>query len=264
VPSAEAQYWLAMALDLQGRATDAVLAFERLFADPGHTGLGDALLVPARQRFELLKKIPATVLLSVTPTDAVVEIDGVAQAGGAPYTLKLVGGKHALRVTRDGHAPLETELEVAPAQSLEQAIELTAVAPAPATDTSLGTAGGADTTAAAPSKPRSKVPAYVTLGVAGASAALGTLFGVQALGAKSDFDDSPTAANADSVERNALIADMAWGVALTLGITGIVLLTSDEPAEETAEKVRQIARNRVQVAPYVSSEGGGARARVTF
>ncbi len=263
--SATAQYWLAMALDLQGRAADAVVAFETLFASPDHQQLGEDLLDPARKRFELLKKIPATVLLQVTPTDAIVEVDGVQQQGAAPFTLKLSAGKHALKVSKEGFEPLETELEVAAAASVEQAVELVAapIAPPP-----VAAAPPAAAAPAPPPEPRSKVPAYVTLGVAGVSAVLGTVFGVQALGAKSDFDDNPTAKNADDVERNALISDMAWGIALTLGITGVVLLTSDEPApaEQVSNKKRrrQVAGGDVLVAPYVTPSGGGAAARVTF
>jgi hypothetical protein len=114
------------------------------------------------------------------------------------------------------------------------------------------------------------VPAYVTLGIAGASAVVGTIFGVQALSSKSDFDDTPTTELADDTERNALIADMAFGVAITLGVTGVVLLTSDEdPAPATAQNVRlkrapEKRAGEVNLRPYAGPKGGGASARVTF
>ena len=107
------------------------------------------------------------------------------------------------------------------------------------------------------------VPAYVTLGIATGAAAVGTVFGIKALGAKKDFDDHPTTSKADEVERNALIADMAFGVAVTLGITGIVLLTtSDEDA--TQQQAARLEKPQWQLSPYVSPTGGGAAARVTF
>src|SRR5262249_10496563 len=115
---------------------------------------------------------------------------------------------------------------------------------------------------------RSKVPAYVTLGIAGASAVVGTFFGIKALGAKSDFNSTPTTDNADKVERNALISDMAFGVAITLGVTGIVLLTSggDEPAaKEGARRPRYMAQKpHFNVAPFATPHGGGAAAKLTF
>jgi hypothetical protein len=104
----------------------------------------------------------------------------------------------------------------------------------------------------------------VTLGIAGAGAVVGTIFGIQALGAMNDFDDDPTSEKADDVERNALIADMAFGVAITLGVTGIVLLTSGDQPAEAAQHVPLTAKAKLEVAPYVSPEGGGAAARLTF
>lgn len=111
------------------------------------------------------------------------------------------------------------------------------------------------------------VPAYVTLGIAGAAAVVGTIFGVQALGAKSDFDDNPTTDAADDTERNALIADMAFGVAITLGVTGIVLLTSDDEPPPPSAKAPSRFRNvgtRLDVMPYAGPKSGGAAARLTF
>jgi PEGA domain len=250
-PSASALYWRAMSIDLQGRAADAVVAYEELFANPGHEQLAPNLLDGARQRAEVLNKIPATLLLNVAPADAQVVVDGTLQSGAPPYVLKLTSGRHKLHVTRDGYTALDTEVNVKAAQSTEQTLQLQAKASA------TPEAGGAASPGA--SEPRSKVPAYVTLGVAGVAAGLGTVFGIQALSAQDDFKASPTAATADDVERNALIADMAWGIAITLGITGTVLLTSDEPSDEAPPTARGL-----WVAPYASAEGGGARAKLTF
>ena len=52
---------------------------------------------------------------------------------------------------------------------------------------------------------------------------MGTIFGVMALKSKSDFNENPTTDNADKTDRNALIADMSFAVALTFGVTGAVL-----------------------------------------
>ena len=65
------------------------------------------------------------------------------------------------------------------------------------------------------------------------------------------------------MERNALIADMAFGVAVTLGITGIVLLTTSDE-EATQQQAARLEKPKWQLSPYVSPTGGGAAARVTF
>jgi hypothetical protein len=251
-PSATAQYWLASSLDLKGDAPRAIVAFETLFQNPEHTKLPAEQLDPARQRLDALKQIPATIALKVQPADVQVLIDDVPQPGTSPFSFKLSPGKHKIRVQRDGYEPLETELTVAAAESLEDNVELVKIETAPPPETVK-----APPPEVAPREPRSKIPAYVTLGVAGAGAVVGTIFGIQALSAQSTFEESPTASHADDVERNALIADMAFGVAFTLGITGVVLLTSDEPVDTASAST-------LKVAPYASKSGGGAAAHLTF
>jgi hypothetical protein len=91
---------------------------------------------------------------------------------------------------------------------------------------------------------------------------LGTIFGIQALGAKGDFEDDPTTENADAAERDALIADMSFGVALTFGITGIVLLFTggeEEPAEAEAPQTAKPV-----LVPYGGPNGGGMAATWRF
>ena len=110
------------------------------------------------------------------------------------------------------------------------------------------------------------MPAYVTLGIATGGAIMGTIFGVKALQSKSDFDSKPTTKSADDTERNALIADMAFGVAVTLGVTGIVLLTSsdDTSSPSKAAKLHLPPKGTFRVTPYLGRESGGAAARLTW
>lgn len=111
------------------------------------------------------------------------------------------------------------------------------------------------------------VPAYVTLGLAGAGLVTGTIFGIKALQEKKDYEDMPTTDRADDVERYALVADMSFGIAITLGVTGIVLLTSDAPAEApataSADK-RPLDKSRFSFTPYVGKKSGGAAASYSF
>ena len=111
------------------------------------------------------------------------------------------------------------------------------------------------------------MPAYVTLGIAGAAGVVGSIFGVKALSSKSDFDNTPTTKLADDTERNALIADMAFGGAITLGVTGVVLLTSDdEPSATPTSGLNRSAapRRRHPSAHAVRGGEGGANAKLTF
>ncbi|HMJ11985.1 MAG TPA: PEGA domain-containing protein, partial [Polyangiaceae bacterium] len=169
----------------------------------------------------------------------------------------------------EGHDPKEVEVNVATGEKAEQKVGLTAE-PTELPPANLPppepTPAPAPEEPAPPPEPRSKVPAYVTLGVAGAGAVVGTIFGLKALSAKSDYDDAPTSDRADDVERNALIADMAFGVAITLGVTGVVLLTSSDSSAPASDSARRILprQAKLNVAPYVNQYGGGAAARLRF
>lgn len=255
VPSAAAEYGLAMTLDLEAKPAEACDAFVILFAMADFAALPPDQVRSAQQRFAVLQTIPATVVVTTNTPVAEVEVDGIIQTEKAPLTLRLPSGKHALKATAKDFEPTELELEVKPAEQREVALTLKAVTkPAPAPQP-------ASATEAPPVVEPNPMPAYITLGVAGAAAITGAIFGIQALSAKSTFDKSPTVAHADDVERSALVADMAFGIAFTLGITGVVLLTTDEPADPQSEPKAEAA---LQLTPYVSRSGGGASAQLTW
>jgi hypothetical protein len=118
------------------------------------------------------------------------------------------------------------------------------------------------------------VPAYVTGGLAIVAAGVGTVFGIMTLSDKSDFDKNPTTSTADNGDTHALITDMAFGVALTFGVTSAVLfLTKDEPpatssaAHKPVTAKAQSDKNRhvtVTPTPMVGAHSGGAGLTVRF
>lgn len=271
IPSPHAQYWMALALDKQGKKEGAISAFETLLANPNASKIGDEKMNESKSRLAELKSSSdaagssGELNVMTNPPGASVSVDGEAQPGETPMILKLPPGPHKISVSSPGYESQDLEVDIASGKRVEKNLELKAAdiggaAPAPVPET-----GEPAPEPAEPAKPRSKVPAYVTLGIAGAGAIVGTIFGVKALSAKSKFNDEPTTDHADDVERNALIADMAFGVAITLGVTGIVLLTSgdSEPAKEGKTKSLP-KRAKLQVAPYMSPTGGGAAAHWTF
>ena len=187
--------------------------------------------------------------------------------------LKLAPGAHTISVSDTGYETAELKVDVTAGQRADKNVELkqqeTAPPPAPIPPPETQPAEGQPAPAPVePAKPRSKVPAYVTLGIAGAGAVVGTIFGIKALGAKSDFNKTPTTDNADKVERNALISDMAFGVAITLGVTGVVLLTSggeEQPAAKESRLHKHLPKKaKLDVAPFATPHGGGAAALWTF
>ncbi|HVY29273.1 MAG TPA: PEGA domain-containing protein [Polyangiaceae bacterium] len=267
VPAPQAAYWAAKSIDGQGKIEDAIAAYEKLLADPNISSLGDEKTNDAKQRVTDLKaKLVGEVNLVTTPIGATVSIDGTPQAGETPMIVKLPPGPHKLSLMAPGYEPKDVDIDVKGGEKAEQKLELTAKAPPPPPPPEPVVEAPAPPPPPPPPPPRSKVPAYITLGIAGAGAVVGTIFGIKALGAKNDFDKQPTGTAADDTERNALIADMAFGVAITLGVTGVVLLTSDDStAPAAAAKLEKLPkRAKLVVAPYASPKGGGAGMQYSF
>lgn len=267
IPSPHALYWIAKATDAQNKTEEAIKAYEAFLADPEHEKAGEDKVADAKSRIDALKAtLVGEVNINTTPIGATVSVDGTPQMGETPMILKLSPGTHKIVVSAAGFETKEIDIEVKGGEKLDQKIELVAK-PAPPPEPA-PVAEPPPAPAEPPPPPpekRSKVPAYVTLGIASAGAIVGTIFGIKALNSKSDFDSNPTGSTADETERNALIADMAFGVAITLGVTGIVLLTSsDDAAPKSASLKKLPPRAKINVAPYVHPEGGGAAARITF
>jgi hypothetical protein len=265
IPAPQAEYWRAKSLDGQNKTEEAIAAYEAFLANPNAAKAGDAKVEDAKTRLDALKAtLVAEVVLETAPSPASVTVDGAPQNYEFPLVLKLTPGKHRISVTAQGYLPKDLDLEVKGGDKLTQQVELVKE-PAPAPVVAPPPAPAAPPPPPPPPEPRSLVPAYVTLGIAGAAAVVGTIFGVQALSAKSDFDKTPNTDKADDTERNALIADMAFGVAITLGVTGVVLLTSDdEPPPASAASLPKLKRARLDLIPYGGPKSGGANARLTF
>jgi hypothetical protein len=264
IPTPHAEYWMAAALDKQGKSEEAAAAYAKFLDNPGHAKAGAEKVDDAKKRLEQLKgKSTGELNIITTPAGATVMIDGQPQMGEAPMIVKLAPGKHTVAISSPGYQNIEREIEVKAGekQDLSAELVLDATGEPAAEPTPEPVAPPPDEPPPASSK--SKVPAYVTLGIAGAGALVGTFFGIKALSAKSDFKDKPTTDAADDVERNALIADMAFGVAITLGVTGVVLLTSADSDEKVA-KSRFVSGPRLRVAPVIGPTGGGAAAHLTF
>ena len=266
IPSAHAAYWAAKSLDQGGKTDDAIKAYEALLADPGASKIGEDKLGDAQTRLATLKaSLVGEITVSTLPATAIVSVDGLAQPGPQPIQLKLAPGPHKLSFRAEGYDAKDIDLQVLAGTKLEQKVELqqhAAPPPPPAAEPVVAP----PPLPPPPAEKHSKVPAYVTLGIATGGAIVGTIFGVQALQSKNDFDKNPTTKSADDTERNALIADMAFGVAVTLGVTGIVLLTSSDDAPEApkAAKLHLPPKPTFRVLPYVGRESGGAAARLTF
>jgi hypothetical protein len=111
-----------------------------------------------------------------------------------------------------------------------------------------------------PAASHGNTAAVVTGGLAIAAVATGTVFGVIALGDKSDFEKQPTYAKANAGNDSAAYCDAAFGAALVLGATSVILLLShdDAPPRTASHAVTLTA------SPVVTPHGGGVGAVLRF
>ena len=288
IPGANPKYKIAASLDKLGKITEAVAAYEAFLAamaNPPEDKYKEKI-ADAKTRVDALKATPSKVKLAVGPeglANVKISLDGMPQTGNE---LTVPPGKHTITVVADGYDQATQPLEIGYAEARDVSVTLNKTPEPVATVAPTATASAAPTavavatqtaTATAPVQPpeqRSNIPAYVTLGLAGAGAVVGGIFGGMALASKGDFDKTPTVAKADETDRNALIADMSFAVALTFGVTGAVLLLSDSqpasaPAKTGAAAPTKPAKKsatmpRGFIAPYATPQGAGAAARFTF
>ena len=271
----QAARYIGLCQDNLQHYSEAVVAYERFLANvPAKLAVqGDEI----RKRVEVIKAMPAKIHVDSDPKAATISLDGKAQPLPTPADLDVPPGHHTIKLTADGHEDATRDLDVTYASKQDVMLTLPAKAPPPVVPVAVVPATPApetpvDTT---PAQPRSKLPAWITGGLAVAAAGVGTAFGILALGDKSDYDKNPTASKADDGENHALIADMAFGVAVTLGVTSAVLFLSNDdapPANAASAPRPSVASARAQKSPafritptpIITPHGGGAGALVRF
>lgn len=268
------QRYIALSHDNLQHFPEAVTAYEKFIAD-NPPKMKDQV-EEAKKRVEAIKVLPAKVKIETTPAGASVVIDTAQTPYDkvTPVEIDLAPGKHTLLIGAEGFENTTKEIEVTFGEKKELKAELAKKEPPPPPPPPVV----AETPAPAapppppPPEPRSKVPAYVTGGVAIVAAGVGTVFGLKALSLSSDFDKKPTTQTADDGENNALVADMLFGIAITFGVTSAVLfLSNDSPSTAKAAPKSNVAaapkpakKINVIPAPYVTPTGGGVGTLIRF
>jgi hypothetical protein len=264
VPASQALFKMAVSLEKLDKPSEALTTYQAFLGSNPPPAMEPKVAEAQARVADLKKKIPVMVKVTSDPPGASVYVDGVVQMGTTPMEVKAPAGHHKVRVTSPGYDAFEKEIELdanATALTVDAVLQKNvpiAEAPPPPPPP-----------APAPAKPpelppekRSNVAAYVVIGVAGAGAIVGGIFGVKALQEKKDFDNGEkTTDKADSVEKNALIADMALAAALTLGLTGTVLLLTNKGSDSAAVRA---PRTGFEFTPVLTPQRAGAFATVRF
>jgi hypothetical protein len=274
----QAERFIGKCEDLQGHLRTAVEWYDRFLAHVPERMVDEGEEI--RKREAEIKAIPGKVHVESVPPGATVKVDEKLQSAPAPLDIELAPGPHTLKLLAPGRLPTDKAIDVAFATPQSVTVELDPEPPAPPPPAPAVAAEPPPPPPAAPApppEPRSKVPAYVTGGLAIVAAGVGTAFGIMALSDKSDFDKNPTSSTADNGDTHALIADMAFGVALTFGVTSAVLfLTKDEAPAPSASgaapaktaradaNVRKRGSVTVTPTPIVGPHSGGAGVLLRF
>ena len=225
-----------------------------------------------------IKALPGKLHIDSNPPGATITIDDKLQPMPTPADVELPPGSHAVKLTAVGRLPTQKAVEVGFGSTQTVSADLEAqpspalVPPPPVPAVEPPPSSSALTPAPPPPpEPRSKLPAYVTGGLAVVAAGVGTVFGIMTLSDKSNYDKAPSSSTADNGDTHALICDMSFGVALTFGVTSAVLfLTKDEPPPAAAAvatpRTAKAEKSRITVTPtpMVSAHSGGAGVLVRF
>lgn len=282
LPAAAAEYYIGRCQEELGEPADAVTWYQKAI-DSGK--LKDDLASDAKSRQAALKAKPAKVKVTSDPPGATIVVDGKPTSDKTPADIELTPGTHKITLQAPGKKDSEQAVEVAAFTGGTVNATLETAAPAvpaedpfakkqeptpPPTTTTMATTTTTTTTTAEPKKDMTWV--WITGGAAIVALGVGTVFGVQALSKKKDFDDAvdrgdaPAARDArDSGTRNALISDMGFGIGITLAVTSAVLYFT-RPAGEEAPKAAsaKTQKTKLSFAPVASPQGGGAMFKVTF
>ncbi|MBM4359660.1 MAG: hypothetical protein FJ096_16275 [Deltaproteobacteria bacterium] len=249
IPGAAPRFMLGQANEKLGRTTEAVAAYRsflELAPDPAST-YGKRIPEAKARLAELERQLPAQLIVNVLPLDVqpVLVVDGVA---GKQSPLTLAPGQHTIVVTSAGYRPRTETVAVSSAERRELSVALEAevarVAPLPFEG---------------PKRRRTIFggPVIACLGVAGATAVAGTVFGGLALAEQSRFNAEPSEDSADAAERNAVLSDVFFGTALASGAAAAVLMFvgSDDDG---------VARHVPRFSPWVGASGAVAVARWSY
>jgi tetratricopeptide (TPR) repeat protein len=233
-----------------GQLKEATAALERyLVLRPDAPDRADV-----EAKIKALGSTPAFVTVTSKPPGAQLTIDDAPTPQTAPAQLELSPGKHVLKYALPGHVSNSEVLEVDPGARYELEVVLQPAPPEAPPPVAV-----APPPAAPPAPPTAAIWITASLGAAGIIT--GSVLGILALKAKSDYDAMPTEEGADKGERLALFADVGFGIGImALTTTAVLLFTQDtSPTEEAPTEAA-----RIEVIPQVSPTAASATARVRF
>jgi hypothetical protein len=259
-----------------GDIPGAIAIYEKYVEDPAATKKDEV-----STKIIELKGMMAKVDLSSVPTGAGITVDGAVTDKVTPTTIELTPGEHTIVLNSDGYEPLEKPLTLAKGEKKQLAIDFAAEGKSttgeePALVDPFADEGGATPAEGGQIESEKEGPPaafWIAAAVAGVGLVSGTVFGTMALGDEDDFNQKAKQPNSpgrnsalndikDSGERNAIIADVSFGIAAAAAVVGVIILLTDK-GDEKAEADTPTAR-RVQIVPVATGNAVGMSTAVSF
>jgi len=200
-----------------------------------------------------LKRRPGTVTVSSSPLGAAIWVDGSDSGKVTPDSVELSPEEHRIELKLPSYETAEQKISVKFGATQDMKLELTSLA------------GGTKRSSEPASTPVDQDESgyhptaafWIFAGGAVAAAGVGTAFGLMAASKHDEFEKNPSQDLYDEGRRDALIADVSFGVAAASAITaGVLFFTSKESG---SPQDRGFA-----VAPSFGSSGGGLVGHVRF
>lgn len=258
-----------------GKLAEALSTFERLAAEPlpttAPTAFKDAQETGKKKMKELLSRVPS-LLVAVENSDAApsVTVDGKKMDFSSGVAVRIDPGDHTIEVSAEGYETSKTTVKL-PEKGGVVRVPVVLSKPRGAGSAS---ASASSSPSAAPSavpsatttaqQSSTRVPAYIALGVAGATIIVGSVTGGMSLAATGDLKtrcpnntcapaDQPAIDSANVLANTSTAMFVIGGVAAAAGIVLLAVDVGSRPSQKGATGVR--------VEPWVSVGGGGLRGR---
>lgn len=243
-----------------GDLATAVETYEKYLADPESD---DKESIQAR--LDEVKRTPSDVDIKSAPVGAAISIAGIDVAGVTPITVQLPPGDHVVTFSLEGYEPLEKSVTVALGEKGELLADFL-------TDGQPVAAKGAlvDPFAEEEASPKEEVAAeersgppvafWACAAVTGVGLVMGTVFGTMALDDEKKYQDDPTDETREAGTRNAIIADVSFGVAGAAAIAGIIVFVVDRKKQKRGAQEKAGLR----FTPVADQHQFGLNAQVSF
>lgn len=235
----------------------AIATLEKYLADPTPTDKPEV-----EQRLAAVRKELASVEITSVPEGAGVMLGGSVTGLVTPATIELNPGDHEVVLNLDDWEPLLKSITLTGGEHGRLDIDFDREGtPAMPDEETLADPFGEYATAPLIETGTEGPPAafWVAAAVAGVGLISGTVFGTMALGDEDDFKKSGDEDIKKSGERNAIIADVSFGVAAAAAIVGAVILITNKGEAEV-----DMAKARFDVHPVATGDHLGVSTSLYF